>query len=233
MDVPCYITVHNLLTWTAALVADCRRLGLRPVVCDHGSTYRPLLDWYETDPCEVRRYENHGPHGFFNRNEPAKQTGPYVHTDCDLDLSGVPADALDKLLAALDANPWATKAGLSLETVDVPDDLPWAKEVKGWEAGHWVARAPDGNWIAGIDGTFALYDNARRNLKDPAVNFYRAVRLDRPYTARHLPWYLTREQAVLPEFAGYFGAPDGLCHWSPRIGRAYDLVPEPKKEEAP
>jgi hypothetical protein len=37
-----------------------------------------------------------------------------------------------------------------------------------------------------VDGTFALYDQRRLDSDAPDVNFYRAVRLDRPYTARHL-----------------------------------------------
>lgn len=187
---------------------------------DHGSTYRPLLDWYETNPCEVRRYDNDGPHGFFVRRDHLRERGPFVHTDCDLDLSRVPADAVDVMLRAYDANPWATKAGLSLEIEDIPDGLPWAGEVRGWESYFWRERTPDGNFVAPLDGTFALYDSGRRN---PADDFYRAVRLDRPYTARHRPWYLTRGDASDPEIANYFGVPSAQSHWSRRVGAGLGL----------
>lgn len=227
-DIPCYMPVNEVVRWVREMIPHVIRLGLRPVILDHGTTFPPSLDWLASAPCEVRRYENHGCYGYFNRMDCTREPGLFVHSDSDLDLSGVPSDAVDKLRAALDRHPWATKAGLSLEVDDIPDSVPCAREVKGWESGHWQDRLDDGNWRAGIGGTFALYSNLRPvRVNQNGSDFYRAVRLDRPYTARHFPWYLTPEDVRRQDDLRYYFEKVGrLSHWSAKIG-AYSGVRPP------
>jgi len=59
---------------------------------DNASTYKPLLDFYESCPYEVVRLpKNHGHTAPWTFLADVFATGPYVVTDPDLDLSEVPA----------------------------------------------------------------------------------------------------------------------------------------------
>lgn len=199
--IPAYINVFNLLTWTRELATHCVRLGLEPILLDNASTYPPLLEWLERCPYRVVRLSyNGGAHGFFDRGEPWRQQRPYVLTDPDLDLSQVPNDVVARLQAALKCNPSVPKVGLSLEIQDLPSHYPEREGVLAHERSFWQIRTPDGNWDANIDTTFALYDPGRTELL--SHDLYRAVRLDRPYTARHRPWYL--DPAHLDEEQRYY-----------------------------
>jgi hypothetical protein len=66
-----------------------------------------------------------------------------------------------------------------------------AKEEKYWQA----MRDPSGFYVAGIDTTFAIYDRERL-LNE---RFYWSLRSPEPYVARHLPWYVTRENLTVEE----------------------------------
>lgn len=183
------------------MLPDVRRLGLEPVLFDNGSTWPPMVDWLAAVDCEVIRLNgNHGCYGFFNLGVHKDQREPFVQTDCDLDLSRVPPDAIDRLRFALDRNPDVAKAGLSLEWMDITADYPLRDMVLAYEKGYWAERRPGACFRAGVGATFALYDPARFDLLDR--DFYSAVRLDRPYTARHLPWYL--DLANLDEETRFF-----------------------------
>jgi hypothetical protein len=102
----------------------------------------------------------------------------YVVTDSDLDLSGIPLDVLDVLRAGLERYPQVHKAGLSLEINDVPADTLNLD----WERSLWTRRIDDLWFDALVDTTFAMY----RRGAGWAGN---GMRSDRPYTARHVPWY--------------------------------------------
>jgi hypothetical protein len=160
------------------------------MIVDNGSTYPPLLEWYQTRPCEVkflgRNVGSRAPWqcGLVNRYG----SNQYVVTDPDLDLSDVPKDLLERLAEGLSKhNTW--KCGLSLRIDDLPvGDSPPAKVAYDIESRYWTA--PDGNgfYRASVDTTFALYRH-RILIKD----FYSATRTAPPYCARHLPWYVTKD----------------------------------------
>lgn len=192
---PCFITSFNHLSWVRQMIPDVRRIGFEPCVVDHGSTYPPLLEWYERGcDCQVvLTGHNAGCHGFFRSELCKLQTGFFAHTDGDLDMSGVPDDAAERLVQAFRANPWATKAALSLEIEDLPEASPFTARLKDIEGGYWTRPTADGHWNAITDTTFALYHGTERPPGEPlapGMPFYQAVRLNRPYTARHLPFYL-------------------------------------------
>lgn len=215
--IPCYVTMRDLLTWPRAMCLDLVRLGFEPILCDHGSTYPPLLRWYGDCGYEVRRYDNAGCYGFFRRGDDAKQDGFFAVTDCDLDLSRVPDDFRAVAIASFRANPWANKVGVSLEIVDVPrDSLSW-DTVQEFEPKYWTTRTPDNHWRADIGATLAIYDYQRSKIM-PVDSFYRAVRLDRPYTARHLPWHLT-EGNLPEEYQHYLDGCDHLPVFTNAIKR--------------
>ena len=118
----------------------------------------------------------------------------YAVTDSDLDLSSVPTDLLNVLSAGLQKFPRANKAGLSLEL----DDLPVSRattQVREWEAHFWEKRLDSQFFDADVDTTFALY----RAGTGWGGNGGPAIRTDRPYTARHVPWYMTAETITAEE----------------------------------
>ena len=210
--IPVYINNRNLLTSTRAMVDYLMGVPeAAPLIVDNASTYPPLLEWYN-DGCPVpvvRSDKNGGPRGW--QQSVLREHPYYVVTDPDLDLSGVPADVLDLLRGALEAHPEIIKAGLSLETEGLPEDaLAWSVERK-----YWASRYPSDErfWQADIDTTFAMYRT------DPvwAGQYGPSLRADRPYTARHLPWYWTRENIGEEERFYLKHATSGGCFYSPQL----------------
>ena len=209
----CFLTVYEQLTWPRQMAHECVRLGLSPVMLDHGSTYKPLLEWLDTCPYPVIRVpHNAGCYGFWRMGRYLTMTSPYIVSDSDLDLSEVPDDAVARLSEALSQNPDVAKAGLSLEIDDIPDSYPFRDQVLGWEVPYWTESRP-GGWRANVGATFALYDPRRHRQLER--DFYSAIRLDRPYTAKHLPWYLDF-QDLTEELRYYFEHCDDLAYWGSR-----------------
>jgi hypothetical protein len=186
--IPIYINNFNRLTTTRNMVEYLLSVpDALPIVVDNASTYPPLLEWYRHHcPAEVIRLgNNHGPHApwAFERGM-ARNAGYYVVTDSDLDLSGVPTDLLQVLRNGLKMHPKRVKAGLSLEVRDLPEQFESTTIVRKWEARFWVKRVDSFWWDANVDTTFAMY---KAGTSWAAV--WPALRADRPYTARHVPWY--------------------------------------------
>jgi hypothetical protein len=158
------------------------------IILDNDSTYPPLLDWYQRE-CRVEVVRvgcNGGPYALwkhvYRSNLQAISRGAenYVLTDSDLDLSLVPLDVLDVLADGLRTHSFAIKAGLSLEIIGIPE------RNRGAEATYWRHRVDRMWWRAVVDTTFAMY----RHGSDWG-GYGPAIRSDRPYTARHLPYYVT------------------------------------------
>lgn len=221
--IPVYLTAFNHLSTLRHMAKECERFDQPITIIDHGSTYPPLLEWYESCPYRVvMTGKNWGCYGFWSTKRHERETGYYIVSDSDLDLSGVPADAVEKLLAAFRANPWANKAGLSLEWEDIPDHNPHKYVVLAYERNYWYSRTRDGNWKAPVGATFALYNQRERPVQVITNEFYRAVRLDRPYVARHFPWYLDPTK-LGEEDRYYFSRTDATSHYSEKIKRAAGL----------
>lgn len=182
---PVYINVRNRLAPLPGLLRDIARLGGKPVIVDNDSTYPPLLAFYATNPFEiVFLRQNLGVRAVWMAGLALREPGYYAVTDGDLDLSRVPDDGLAYLTRGFQAHPTVTKAGFSLELGDLPDN-EITRKVRNHEAQFWTEPLGDGFYRASVDTTFALY-HTRRDVNQA---FFAAVRSDRPYTARHLPWY--------------------------------------------
>jgi len=190
-NIPVFIIMHDLFTWPVQMAEYIAHLPeARPIFVDNASTYPPLLDYYENCPYEVIRLEdNLGHHSPWEANIIEERTNDlYVVTDPDLDLSSVPTDVLIRLEAGLKAHPTISKAGLSIEINNIPLDYPKRDQVLVWETPFWARPLPDGRWYdAPIDTTFAMYSI---NKGWPG-GFMGALRAARPYTVKHLPFYLT------------------------------------------
>src|SRR5690606_28651899 len=113
-------------------------------------------------------------------------------TDPDLDLGLCPDDTIQHLINLLDRYQDLTKVGLSLEVNDLPSESPVYREALGWETPFWQTKRDWQCFDAPVDTTFAVYDRRRSPPLAPGMQFTRAVRSDRPFTARHLPFDLTK-----------------------------------------
>src|ERR1700678_4193012 len=86
-QIPVYINNHNRLTTTKAMTEWLLKAGTkRIVILDNGSTYAPLLEWYEklSEGVEVVKQSNLGPWAFWESQRHTVQATPYVVTDSDL-----------------------------------------------------------------------------------------------------------------------------------------------------
>jgi hypothetical protein len=170
--------------------------GAVPIIIDNDSTYPPLLEWYESCGVEViRLQENRGSQAAWNLpGDLARGDRYYVVTDSDLDLSNVPADVLLHLQSGLVQYPTRMKAGLSLEIADLPPVSDLSVKVAAWERKFWQRRMNSQWWDGAIDTTFAMY---RSGTGWGSTDPWTAIRADRPYTARHIPWYAPTDEEEL------------------------------------
>lgn len=192
MKVKAYVIMFNRLTWAKNLCEFLSDNGCEVILMDNGSTYPPLLEWYKKCPYKIHYFTTN----YYNRG--LWQSGilgddkNYILTDPDLDLSSVPSDFIEKLKLGLENNPDVMKSGLSLKIDDLPEN-EYTKAVISWESKWWrTPQDKNGFYISDIDTTLALYDSERAK-KMYNSGFFLAVRSPKPYEARHLGWYLTKE----------------------------------------
>lgn len=203
----CFVTIFNLHSWPKAMLPELVRFGLEPVLIDNHSTFQPCIDWLESCEFEVVRLErNYGPKAFWDCGLRAKETGRHIVTDSDLDLSLIPSDIVERMEFILDSNPDFHAVGPSLEIDDIPDSYPLKDNVLSAERRFWNEKR-EGCFVAQIDTTFAMYEPSRTG------HFFEALRLDRPYTARHLPWYLDIDNPS-DEMKYYLDRVTNYCFWS-------------------
>lgn len=212
-----FVIMYNRFTWAKALCEFLSDNGCEVILMDNGSTYEPLLNWYKKCPYKIHYMTN----ACYNRGlwerGLIQHYGDknYILTDPDLDLSGVPADFVDKLFLGFENNPEIMKSGLSLRIDDLPEN-DYTKEVISWERKWWEKPTDENGFFkADLDTTLALYDSERADkyYKD---GFFLAVRSPEPYVARHLPWY-NRPETITEEEKYYMDSVIGnRGQWSHR-----------------
>ena len=189
---------YNRLTLPAAMADWLAENGCEPIFIDNCSTYEPLLEYYHHCPYMVMHLNrNYGHKVVWTPEATILQrlgiTDRYIVTDPDLDLSAVPSDFLEVLHEGLNRYPEYKKCGLSLEINDLPDNPEIRAMRDNCEARYWTEPLDDRYFKAAIDTTLALHRaDARHYFHRPAL------RTNRPYTARHVPWYY-EGLADLPE----------------------------------
>lgn len=204
-----FIVNRNLLT-TLKNTVDflLKEPRVEVVIFDQLSTYPPLLEYYQSSPATiVYAKQNGGPNSVWGEDlKPHFNKEHFIIADSDCIYDGIPNDWLDKMLAVLNDTA-AFKVGFSIEIEDLPE-TEITKQVLDWEKKYWMKRNGAG-WDANIDTTFALYR--------PRSPFsYRAVRLDRPYCMKHVPWYITKDN-ITDEWLYYINNIQGFSTWGSRI----------------
>jgi len=212
-----FIIMYNRLSWPKQMSEFLSDTGCEVILIDNNSTYKPLLDWYDTScPYKVHRLNENLGHKVFWKSGLHKEYSDqfYVVTDHDLDISNIPHDYINLLHEGFKNNPTVIKSALSLEIDDLPDNI-YAKKVYDWEIKWWRnMQDPMGFYRSDADTTFALYDRNREYLEFPDTDrFFSSVRSPRPYVARHLPWYLTKEDINTNEEERYYQL-NTTTYWS-------------------
>ena len=193
-ECPCFMTIYNSYTWADKMLADLKRMRFTPVLLDNGSDFGPCVDWLKKvsthgQATVISLNGNRGPHAYYSIPF-ALRSSWYAVCDSDLDLSDVPSDAIDKLESSFLAFPEIAKSALSLEIEDIPEESIWKKQVIDMETQYWNKEnyVPEHDCFRTMtDSTFFLTHADRNNILN--ANFYSSVRLNKPYTARHIPWY--------------------------------------------
>lgn len=216
-----FVIARDRLTYVRRSCAALFDAGMDVYVVDHGTTYEPLLRWYDSSAAEAtgvlevfRRGDEH-PRSLWEWPTFRKVLGdvmPYVVTDPDVvPAPGCPRDWPTVLRDVLQRNPGWVKAGLSLRTSDLPARYAHAARVREWEAQHSAHEQIPGWWTAGVDTTLAVY---RPLGEAPRFSLHPALRSMKPYEALHLTWY--EDSSAPTKESRWYAAhlPPLVSHWS-------------------
>lgn len=199
--IPVIINNRNLLTWPKMMLAKIQSLKDVGdiIILDNGSDYEPLLEWYNTRPCEIIKIRNLGHTAPWDSGLVDKiNSRYYVVTDPDMGIDELPNDTLSILKEKLQVNPELGKIGLGLIWKTVQSDSPYYNHLQSYEKMRWEnSKIKNGVYIdVLVDTTFALYN--RPNY------FIGGGSLPEPYVARHYPWEFTElERSNHQEFSYY------------------------------
>lgn len=196
-SIPIIIISFNQLFYLKQLIDFLKKHKYENIVIiDNNSTYQPLLDYFKQIESSVTLHRlnmNYG-HLVFWKNKALFEEyskGYYVVTDADIvPIFECPDDFLMNFKKILDKDFRITKVGFSLKIDDIPESNNNKGKILDWESKFYKIRNKEGNFIADIDTTFALY---RPNYKLNESDFYCAYRTQIPYVAQHGGWYLDNE----------------------------------------
>jgi hypothetical protein len=208
VKVPVFIISFNRLHCLQQLVAWLESAELaEPIIIDNGSSYPPLLEWFEQmrNTIAIRDFkDNYGPYRIWEQRLFAPHTTPdqpfYVVTDPDvIPIPECPKDAIPRLIDTCNALR-SPKVGLSLRLETIPETLPTGQEIRAWEttlqsqgigpSGAVGARPLPACYGSLLDTTFQV------NHRDDVPLSYGSpgIRLAHPYQADHLGWNLDPER---------------------------------------
>jgi len=193
--VKAFIIMYNRLTIAKKLAEDLTKAGCEVILIDNNSSYPPLLDWYTECPYKVHKLNaNYRERAFWDSDLFNSYTDEYyIVTDHDLDISDVPLDFVNILRQGLINNKDIVKCGLSLDLDSLPINT-YTREIRNFEGKYWVDKDDNGNFKAGVDTTLAMYNRNRQpDGWGNGDNFFQATRLPKPYSAKHVPWYLNEK----------------------------------------
>lgn len=224
--IPVIINNFNRLTSTRNMYEFLKNRNFTNVVIlDNGSTYPPLLEWYDSlQENEVVRFNyNFGAHSLFTSGY-LKNMGSndyIVYSDSDLELNPLMPDDFLEIMNSKLLKYNEKKIGLALRIDDVPESC--SRNCFSGSISHekqfWVNELEKEVYHAMVDTTFCL-------LRSPEKHDYRALRIAGNFTARHLPWYqeyssLNEEEKFFIETASaHSNFRNGYFSWKEELQRA-------------
>jgi glycosyltransferase involved in cell wall biosynthesis len=213
--IPVIINNRDLLTWPKAMVEKIQTYeGVGDVIIvDNGSTYPPLLDWYETNPCKIHKTTNLGHAGpWISGIVESLNCEHYIVTDSDLGLDNTPSDTLLYLLDKLKSLD-LDKIGLGLDWKRVTEHSRYYNHMQGYEKNRWENSRIEQDIAIDVptDTTFALYKFHHYYIGGASTIY--------PYTARHYPWEFTPEEYEKDEeFKYYIKNASHSCSYKSLLG---------------
>jgi hypothetical protein len=187
-EIPVVINNFNRVTTLRDQIERVTDAGLHNIyVLDNGSTYPPLLDYYEHAPAQIVHLNRNI--GYLALWESAFSLtlgdSPFIYSDSDVyPDDDCPSDFIDLFFETLIDYPQLDKVGLSLRLDDLPRSSPVTDAVLKHEAPLWQRRFSEKLYQAAVDTTFAFYRPGRCG-----GHWLNAGRTAAPYLARHAPWY--------------------------------------------
>lgn len=181
------INNRNRLTTTKNMVEKLLSLNEDEsiIILDNGSTYPPLLQWYEDikNKVEIRMLPNHGHLAFWTIRLDEHIGEYFIYTDSDIELNeNFPKDWKQKMLDILIKYD-RKKVALGLKINDLPEHYVFANQVKLNEGRWWLTEVEKDIFEADTDTTFALFKNFHDNC-------YPSLRISsEEMIAKHAPWY--------------------------------------------
>lgn len=217
-SIPVIINNFNRLDCLKILINWLRNLDdpVSIIILDNNSTYPPLLQFYKslknTNINLIMLKKNRGTKEILSLAKSLHTTDKFVITDPDLiPYHTTPKDILSKMKEVLDTYNKFNHVGASLEINDLPDYYPLKETVIEWESQFWESRLNNKLFIATVDTTFAMYrsgSNVRKTIP--------ALRLDRPYTFKHIDWYID-PNFINQENRYYLSTCNNYATWSTRL----------------
>lgn len=215
-SIPIIIISFNQLVYLKQLIDFLKQNDYSNIVIiDNNSDYPPLLEYFNEiqDVVTLHRLDKNFGHLAFWKNKELFERyshGYYVITDPDIvPILNCPADFLKKFKMKLDKNLKITKVGFSLKIDDIPDSNNNKNTILNWESKFYQNQDVNGDFIADIDTTFALY---RPRYNRQIKNFFLAVRMKFPYVAKHGGWYLDHQE-LTEEQQYYFKSCNSSSSW--------------------
>lgn len=190
-EIDVFIISFNRLRYLRELVRWLENAGFEKIhIVDNASTYPPLLEYLKNSKHNVHVLDKNYGHLAVWKSEKFKDiidNKKYVVTDCDiLPITECPFEIAEYFSKILDKNKKITKVGFSLKIDDLPESNNAKDEILAWEEKFWNKKIGAGLFDAPIDTTFALY---RSGIYPSNKKWWKSIRTDFPYMAKHLPWY--------------------------------------------
>lgn len=188
--IPVIINNRDLLTWPKAMVEKIKTYNNvgEIIILDNGSTYKPLLDWYDTNPCEIVKIQNMGHTAPWDSGLIKRLNSKYyIVSDPDLGIEETPTDTITHLLERLEKFN-LSKIGLGLRWDLTPIDSPYFEHIFNYEKRRiFQSKFEDNVYLnVAIDTTFAVYSHDSYFIGGACTGG--------DYMAKHHPWYLTEEE---------------------------------------
>ena len=185
------INNRNRLSTTKTMVEHL--LFLNPneqiIIIDNGSTYPPLLKWYESikNKVDIRLNKNEG-HLALWATQLDKELGEYfIYTDSDIELNTLmPSNFKEVMLGMLNKHN-VIKCALAIRVDDIPEHYKYKNQVIRNEGRWWLNEVEKDVFTADTDTTFFL-------MKNIGDNTFKSVRLaSKDLICRHIPFYCDLE----------------------------------------